>query len=78
MLNITSKMLFIAYSFWFLISLIIILLSEDLDKFAKAAQEGGKGLEDALNIEAKDLDGLEDACEVIVGLFSDYVGPVLH
>ena len=32
-----------------------------LKEFAEAAQEGGKGLEDALNIEAKDLDGLEDA-----------------
>ena len=24
------------------------------------------------------LDNLEDAVEVIIGLFSDYVGPVLH
>ena len=36
-------------------------MRDDLDKFAKAAQEGGKGLEDSLNVEAKDLDGLEDA-----------------
>ena len=36
-------------------------MGDDLDDFAKDTKKAGKGLEDALNIEAKDLDGLEDA-----------------
>ena len=52
-------------------------MRDDLKKFAEDAEKAGEGLSDALNIDAKDLDGLEGAREKLKQLSAIASSPAL-